>query len=877
MRRLNSVICILICTGVFGRATPRTADAATTPTYAELAIVRDGKPVATTVIPDKATHWERVAAGWVRAYVKRSTGAQLGLVAESNVPRSRGGTLVSIGHTKLAEIAGIRTGDLKYDGCKLIAKGNVLYLIGRDVPGLTPTARDYGAGARGTCRAAVKFLEDFVGVRWFVPVPAGDRVPAKRDITVPGDLNVAFSPAFGFAHGRSIYGPPPAGIANNFRTAILIKSYGDDSYSQWVPKEKYAKQHPEYFMLTESGRRDPGGNHLCTSNPQVRALLKKGLFEQFEKGYEFVQLGQTDGYQPCRCPACEALDKYPQGLKEYFKSKRSFADYLRIMGRYPCERLHVAHKWLIDEAASKYPDKKVHLLIYAPTRNPSAKFDYYGDNVVLEICGNANPRLIELWKGKASGFSVYVLWFDITLGYGIDRGLTPAQAAECIRDLHSKGCMGIYFGGGGSNWGYMGPTYYVIGRMLGDPGLDYRALVKEYCDGIYGKASPAMQNFFDVLYTRVCMVKPQGATLQDMQLVRYPPRFLRTLEEHLDCAEAAAEGERERNLIRMTRDQFEFNKYTALAQLAYRGWKAHPTEPNWQQVKESVDAYNAFRERVVRYDNAFARTYFPGYGKFCNYLTGGGYYTSWETRRAAVLAKPIKQTVAGYSMVFNYPMTLNFDKLPKLGSMDVHRVGKAPKLDGRLDDVVWASAQAQELPAMALLDNPATTSVRALYDDNCLYFAFECHEPLIDRLKARFTGRDGPVHRLDCGEILLGPDRSRRRYYHWIIAPADNALYDDRTGFKTMADQDPSWNSDCEYAYFVDKGKKRWLLEVRIPFATMGVQTPKPGAWWLANFGRERRAHTNNTDSPDSFYLWSQDEASGFCSPEAFGKIHFFD
>jgi hypothetical protein len=437
--------------------------------------------------------------------------------------------------------------------------------------------------------------------------------------------------------------------------------------------------------------------------------------------------------------------------------------------------------------------------------------------------------------------------------------------------------MGIYFVGGGENWGFMGPTYYVVGKMLGDPSLDYRSLVKEYCDGMYGRGSAAMQNFFDVLYTRVCMEKSEGATLQDMQLLRYPPRFVLSLEEHLDTAEAAADGERERGLIRMTRDQLEFNKHTAFALLAYRNWKAHPTDASWQQVKASVDAYNAFRERVVRYDDAFAREYFPGYDRFCNYLTGGGYYDNWAGRKAEVLTKPLKGTVAGYSLVFNYPMTLNFDKPPKLGAMDVHRAAAPPKLDGKLDDAAWAASEAQELPSMALIENPARTTVRAVYDDESLYFAFECDEPFIDRLKTASTGRDGPVWRFDCGEILLGPDRSRRRYYHWIIAPTKDALYDDRTGFKTLKDQDPSWNSACEYAYAVDQAGKRWFLEVKIPFASMGVQAPRPGAWWLANFGRERRAHTDNTDAADSFYLWSQDESLGFCSPEAFGRIRFAD
>ena len=844
-----------------------------------LILVQDGKPVATIVTPDKPTHWETVAAEWLQTYVQESTGAKLPIVAESKAPK---GALISVGHTAMAKRAGIRTDDLKYDGCKMVVKDNVLYLIGRDVPGLTPKSTGYDAGARGTCRAVTKFLEDIVGVRWYLPTPEGEKVPRKAIIGVRSDLNVSFSPAFGFAHGRYIYGTGPASIANNFRTAILIRSYGGHSYYPWVPEKEYGKDHPEYFMMTDGGKRDPGGNHLCTSNPQVRELLKKGLFEKFDDGFEWVACGQTDGYQRCQCPKCEAMDEYGDWVVRGWTtgSDASWEAKLKLMCEHPCERLHLTHKWLIDEARKKYPNKKIHLLVYGPTVTPSKKFDYYGDNVVLEICSNADPRIIELWKGRASAFTVYVCWFDITVGYGYDIGFTPAETSSRIRHLHENGCVGIYFGGGGANWGYMGPTYYVLARMLGDPGLDYEKLVKEYCDAIYGNASQNMQDFFDLLYARVCMEQVPGASMRDMQIARYPSRFLLSLDELLANAELKADTERSRNFIRMTRDHFDFNKLITKALLAYRTWKVFPTDENWTQIKEAVEAFDEFRGRVVRYDDAFTAKYFPGHGKFCNYLSsrasGAVYYSGWQGRRKEVLSKPLKGTVVGYSgNAVSIPLTLNFDKPPKLGEMDVHRVTTPLKLDGKLDDPAWAKSQVQVVPPMLVSQKSVPTKVRLLYDDRNIYVGFECDEPLIDKLVARTTGRDGRIWTLDCGEILFGPDRVRRRYYHYIIAPAKDALYDDRTGFKTLEDQDASWNGPCEYAYFVDKPNKRWFLEVRIPFSTLETEAPKPGTWWLANFGRERYAHATGFHKRPGLFLWSQEESLGFCDPAAFGKIRF--
>jgi len=269
-----------------------------------LDIVKDGKPSCTIVVPDDKPRWDTVAAGWVQGYVQEATGARLPIVSEKDAPA---GTIISIGRTKMAKAAGITTDDLKHDGCKLIVRGRVLYLIGRETPNPEPKRKSmWRAGAKGTCRAVTKFLEDVLGVRWLVNAPEGKYVPKTRDVVVSDTLSTRFSPAFAFVIGRILYGGP-ATIANNTRTSVSVLTYGGHSYNEWVPTEKYFKTHPEYFALID-GKRVGAGNHLCTSNPEVRELLKRGLFSDFDKGYEWVQLMQEDGYQRCQCPKCEALD-----------------------------------------------------------------------------------------------------------------------------------------------------------------------------------------------------------------------------------------------------------------------------------------------------------------------------------------------------------------------------------------------------------------------------------------------------------------------------------------------------------------------------------------------------------------------------------------
>ena len=125
-----------------------------------LALVRSGSAAATIVVPANPGKWTHEAANWIQHYLQKATGAKLDIVTDSTAAPL--GALISVGHTTMASQAGIDLRGLKYDGCQLVVKGRVLYLIGRDDPildahlpagdGSNSELTDW-VGARGTCRA----------------------------------------------------------------------------------------------------------------------------------------------------------------------------------------------------------------------------------------------------------------------------------------------------------------------------------------------------------------------------------------------------------------------------------------------------------------------------------------------------------------------------------------------------------------------------------------------------------------------------------------------------------------------------------------------------------------------------------------------------
>ncbi|HUT35223.1 MAG TPA: DUF4838 domain-containing protein [Planctomycetota bacterium] len=817
-----------------------------------LELVKDGKATATLVLPEPADEQVRKAAGWLQEYVKKATGADLPLASERE---QRLGPQIVLGPSKAAAAAGVSANGLKWDGCRLVVKGQRLFLLGRDTPGVAGRTH---LGAKGTARAAVVFLERFLGVRWLVPSPQGEVVPKTASLSVPDDLNVESTPAFAYGHGRYLYGVgTPASFANNFRTAVRIYTAGGHTWNVWVPYATYKDTHPEYFALI-GGKRSPSErNHLCATSEEVKQLLLKGLTERFAEGYEWAQLGQSDGYQPCRCPACEALDSYTAGSpgkpRRWEFGHASDPDH-------PCERILVPHKWLIDECAKRYPDRTVHLLVYGPTTWPSKKFDRFGDNVVAEVCG-PTPEKLAAWKDKVRAMTTYVYYWGTYHPAGIGPKFSPRQVADELRMLHEHNVIGIYYCGGGEDWGLEGPAYYAAGRLMGDPSLDPDALVTEYCAGLYGEAAPTMLRFFNLLYSVLEQEVPRlpGCSRAETEFAtRYPPAVLARLESLLRAAEAQATTERAKGWLRLTRDAFDYLAINARMYIFYRAYMAKPSVEALLRVKAEVDAWKAWREKALNYDKARARVWYPGLDTVVAFIREGGHMHS---RTGPPADWDFDTMLRGLQQQKKGPVRIEASRAPA-----------APQMDGRLEDL-WKAAAPQPLAPLSGAPAAVGATVRLLYDDQTLYVAFECVEPAVEKMRTDPKGHDADIWNLECVEVFLDPAGRRTQYIHFIVGAAPDARYDARKGYDPATEaEDKAWNTKWTSAIHIAKDAQRWTAELAIPFASLGVAAPKPGSVWAGNFGRERYAGNRNPH----LYLWSpNDLGTGFCEPLCFGEIRF--
>ncbi len=138
-----------------------------------------------------------------------------------------------------------------------------------------------------------------------------------------------------------------------------------------------------------------------------------------------------------------------------------------------------------------------------------------------------------------------------------------------------------------------------------------------------------------------------------------------------------------------------------------------------------------------------------------------------------------------------------------------------PDLDGVLNEEIWASAFKTELDNRTdSLPVVNRTTVKMLCDSQNLYFAVECFEPDMTKLKADVIRHKGNVWEDDAVEIFLKPTPSSDIYYQFVINTI-GTCYEGRTF------SDSVWVGSWKNA--VRKYDDRWVVEAAIPLSTLGM------------------------------------------------------
>ena len=122
-----------------------------------------------------------------------------------------------------------------------------------------------------------------------------------------------------YVNGRQDNSPMPYYVSGVFHIPYPQQYHSMETY---LPADKYFESHPEYYWMTESGRRErpprPGYNGgLCVSNPEVVRLVLERLREMIrndrqrfpkEEWPTVYDISRMDGSKYfCKCPKCQEI------------------------------------------------------------------------------------------------------------------------------------------------------------------------------------------------------------------------------------------------------------------------------------------------------------------------------------------------------------------------------------------------------------------------------------------------------------------------------------------------------------------------------------------------------------------------------------------
>lgn len=187
-------------------------------------------------------------------------------------------------------------------------------------------------------------------------------------------------------------------------------------------------------------------------------------------------------------------------------------------------------------------------------------------------------------------------------------------------------------------------------------------------------------------------------------------------------------------------------------------------------------------------------------------------------------------------------------------------------IDGRLDEAAWSTASRVPLPINAATMYPHSQWAHTLvcYDTDNLYVGLDSAK-MPGPLVVGSNQRDGKVWEGDAFELFLVPEsRSPKDFFQFAFSSAA-AVFDARHG-------QPGWNGKVSVKTAVTDD--RWTVEAAIPFADLGVSTPKAGQTWLGNFCRD---WARPKPAQPIYTGWAYIQGGFLMEPEKYGRLVFTD
>jgi len=454
-------------------------------------IAKDGKACMAIAVGSDPAPQVEYAANELRYYLGLMTAAVFEVVPEGmDIPVIK---LERRDKTELGE-----------DGFRLYTEGGNLTITG---------------GKRGVIYGVYEFLEK-LGCRFFTP--QCEKVPVFTTLELP-ELNETQVPILEYReHNYSdLIKYPQFAVKcrlNGAHHRIKENQGGNLSYawfvhtfSQLVPPEKYAAEHPEYYALVNGER--PTLSHrfqLCLTNPDVLRIsiesVRQALLDHPEA--RIISISQNDWYGNCTCEQCLKIDK---------EEGSPAGTLLRFVNA------------IAEALEPEFPDVIFDTLAYQYTR-PAPKITRPRHNVCVRLCSIeccfAHPfekcddakRAVKRPDGSLSNFitdleewgkicnRMYIWDYTTCFAHYPTphpnwNALQPNMQAFVRNNVKGVFEQGNSAFGGGVDLNEL--RAYIISKLLWDPYTDVERHMTEFLEFYYGPAAPYIREYIRTLTDKV--------------------------------------------------------------------------------------------------------------------------------------------------------------------------------------------------------------------------------------------------------------------------------------------------------------------------------------------------------------------------------------
>ncbi|MBT3288681.1 MAG: DUF4838 domain-containing protein [Victivallales bacterium] len=496
---------------------------------AELPLAVDGKTDYVIVTPVKPSLSVQRAAQELQTFLGQITGAEYRVVT-TDTPVQPHEIVLGV-PARLGVTADMKA--LGPEGYVLRTVGESLLIAGSDM--------------RGVMYGAYGLLEEHLGCRWFTPTVS--KIPKQKTLRLP-ELNQTVIPVLEYRWPavRDCYNADWT-TRNRVNVGPELKAEhgGSVTFCGWahtfealVPQETHFDEHPEYFALVD-GKRLRGRTQLCCTNEEVIQLAIKGIRERMRTHPDatYFSVSQNDWGNQCQCKPCQDLAT---------REGSQMGPVLQLVNR------------VAAAVAKDFPDKRVTTLAYQWSRKPPKTIRPL-PNVTIRLCTieccfshaftkcdyPQNAQFAEDIKGWSAICNNLWIWNYTTnfrsyyLPHPVLRPLN-----DDIKFFIAHNVKGIYeqdtkltLNGDMSELGA-----YIMAKFLWNADYDEDTAINEFLAGVYGKATPHVRAYIDLLHDTVAKDNVHLRCFMSTKQASYLTKeLLAKADQFFEQAEAAVKGQ----------------------------------------------------------------------------------------------------------------------------------------------------------------------------------------------------------------------------------------------------------------------------------------------------------------------------------------------